>query len=50
MNGFVGFMQSWVGRLLRVVAGLALPARPTVRLHRVRSATHSAHVEVVTRR
>jgi hypothetical protein len=24
MNGFVGFMQSWVGRLLRIVAGLAL--------------------------
>ncbi len=26
MNGFVGFMQSWVGRLLRVVAGLVLIA------------------------
>ena len=26
MNGFVGFMQSWIGRLLRVVAGLALIA------------------------
>jgi hypothetical protein len=24
MNGLVGFMQSWEGRLLRVVAGLAL--------------------------
>jgi hypothetical protein len=24
MNGFVGFMQSWVGRLLHIVAGLAL--------------------------
>lgn len=24
MNGFVDFMQSWIGRLLRVVAGLAL--------------------------
>jgi hypothetical protein len=24
MNGFVGFMQSWAGRLLRIVAGLAL--------------------------
>jgi DUF2892 family protein len=24
MNGFVGFMQSWIGRLLRIVAGLAL--------------------------
>jgi hypothetical protein len=26
MNGFVGFMQSWVGRLLRIVAGFALIA------------------------
>ncbi|HEY7094925.1 MAG TPA: DUF2892 domain-containing protein [Ktedonobacterales bacterium] len=26
MTGFVGFMQSWIGRLLRVVAGLALIA------------------------
>ena len=26
MNGFVGFMQSWIGRLLRVLAGLALIA------------------------
>jgi hypothetical protein len=26
MNGFVGFMQGWIGRLLRVVAGLALIA------------------------
>jgi Inner membrane protein YgaP-like, transmembrane domain len=26
MNGFVGFMQSWIGRLLRIVAGLALIA------------------------
>jgi hypothetical protein len=26
MNGCVGFMQSWIGRLLRVVAGLALIA------------------------
>lgn len=26
MNAFVGFMQSWVGRLLRIVAGLALIA------------------------
>jgi hypothetical protein len=24
MNGFVGLMQSWTGRLLRAVAGLAL--------------------------
>jgi Inner membrane protein YgaP-like, transmembrane domain len=24
MNGFVGFMQSWAGRVLRIVAGLAL--------------------------
>jgi len=26
MNGFVGLMQSWIGRLLRIVAGLALIA------------------------
>jgi hypothetical protein len=26
MNGFVGFMQSWVGRLLRIVTGFALIA------------------------
>ena len=26
MTGFVGFMQSWVGRLLRIVAGFALIA------------------------
>jgi hypothetical protein len=26
MNGFAGFMQSWIGRLLRVVVGLALIA------------------------
>jgi Protein of unknown function (DUF2892) len=26
MNGFVGLMQSWTGRLLRAVAGLALIA------------------------
>jgi hypothetical protein len=26
MNGFVSFMQSWVGRLLRIVAGFALIA------------------------
>jgi len=26
MDGFVGFMQSWAGRLTRIVAGLALIA------------------------
>jgi DUF2892 family protein len=26
MNGFVGFMQSWAGRLLRIAAGFALIA------------------------
>jgi hypothetical protein len=26
MNGVVGFLQSWVGRLLRIVAGFALMA------------------------
>jgi DUF2892 family protein len=26
MNGFVGFMQSWIGRLLRVLVGFALIA------------------------
>jgi hypothetical protein len=26
MNGFVGFMHGWEGRLLRIVAGFALIA------------------------